>query len=265
MQPPKSDEQRRAAATEVVPASERLLAGLGRGASAAWMPAQPEIEKVAPGFWEASDRPSNLVQCANSCVCCLAVVILIVSLSIASAPAGGGTADAVAPVIAMCCLMMVVAGVGIVGACGYCCDLLPTAGEGCAGWHVRAGTATTQARAPDSTRRCSCSMCVPGRMFLNCLSLAYMHCALVSIFVLMCVSVPPKCPARLPHAISPCLSCCHCRQLPVCLRGVRIRPTAGILRRPLGRGDGGVPRARGGVCGNCALPRPCACHEVGAR
>lgn len=128
MQPPQGDRAHRVATTEVVPASERLLAGLGRGASAAWGPLQPEVEKAAPGFWEASDRPSNLVQCSNSCVCCLAVVILVVALTVASSPAGGGTPDAVAPVIAMCCLIMAVAGVGIIGACGYCCDLLPTAG-----------------------------------------------------------------------------------------------------------------------------------------
>ena len=45
-------------------------------------------------------------------------------------------------------------------------------------------------------------------MFLNCLSLAYMHCALVSIFVLMCVSVSRYPSPTILHAcLTPSVLC----------------------------------------------------------
>ena len=131
MQPPKPDASAQISRvhTEVVPVSDRILAGLGRAPEGAWVQPDVELERVAPGFWEASDRPSNLVQCVNSCICCLAVAALIVVLTASVSAPGGGVPDAVAPVVALASLMLVVASIGIIGACGYCCDLLPLAGE----------------------------------------------------------------------------------------------------------------------------------------
>lgn len=121
----------------ILPPSERVIVGAwGDGTHprsiAAAGPASPSrlpsnlIDKhAAKSFWEASDRPSNLLQCISTCTMVLGVGCIVAVVAVGAS----ATSSVVAPVVVMGALLIVVGLVGVVGACQYCCDLLPKPGK----------------------------------------------------------------------------------------------------------------------------------------